>query len=199
MKALTFFICLTLGAFLLAFCTKEENSKPKLNNSGGSAVGKMSPAQQVEYGKYLVEIALCHDCHSPKVMTAEGPVPDRSRLLSGHPSDEKLPEISDKNILKGYILFSSGFTAAVGDWGTSFAGNLTPDDTGLGTWDLSRFEKALRHGKFKGLDNGRMLLPPMPWPQFSHLTDDDLAAIWAYLQTIPPVKNIVPAPRPPLM
>ena len=85
-------------------------------------------------------------------------------------------------------------TATTGPWGTSFAANLTPDATGLGNWTFEHFEKAMRKGKLKGLENGRTLLPPMPWTNYSKLSNDDLAAIWAYLQSIPPVKNIVPTP-----
>ncbi|HEY2809004.1 MAG TPA: hypothetical protein VGI91_09435 [Steroidobacteraceae bacterium] len=41
------------------------------------------PAQQVARGKYLVELGGCHDCHTPKKMTATGPAPDLSLALSG--------------------------------------------------------------------------------------------------------------------
>jgi hypothetical protein len=118
-------------------------------------------------------------------------------MLSGHPADEKIAPISNKSILRDYALFNMSLTAAVGPWGTSYAANLTPDETGLGNWSLEQFEKALKHGKSKGLDNGRMLLPPMPWQNYSLLSNDDLAAIWAYLQSIKPVNNVVPAPVPP--
>jgi hypothetical protein len=118
-------------------------------------------------------------------------------MLSGHPADEKLANINDPKILQNYALVNMGLTAWVGPWGTSFSANLTPDETGLGNWTIENFEKALREGKFKGMDNGRMLLPPMPWQSFRHLTNDDLAAIWAFLQSIPPVKNVVSAAIPP--
>ena len=41
---------------------------------------------------------------------------------------------------------------------------------------------------------GRDILPPMPWQAASGLTDDNLKAIFAYLQTIPSVTNRVPLP-----
>ena len=84
-----------------------------------------------------------------------------------------------------------------GPWGTSFAANLTPDETGIGNWSFGQFKKALTEGKAKGLDGGRMLLPPMPWPNYVSMQEADLRAIFAYLKSIPPVKNIVPAPVPP--
>ena len=48
----------------------------------------------------------------------------------------------------------------------------------------------------KGLENGRQMLPPMPWFNFRNLTDDDLKAMFAYLKSTAPVRNIVPAPLP---
>ena len=38
-------------------------------------------------GKYLVDTSGCHDCHTPWHMGANGPEPDMSRALSGHPQD----------------------------------------------------------------------------------------------------------------
>jgi hypothetical protein len=64
-----------------------------------------------------------------------------------------------------------GSTATIGPWGMSFAGNLTPDDTGIGNWTYENFEKAMRKGKFKGLDGSRPILPPMPWQMLANVTD----------------------------
>lgn len=191
-------IILCLLFALVISCTQQvqtDNENPSALQVGNP---KMTHEQHVEYGKYLVGIMGCSDCHSPKIMTAEGPVPDPDRLLSGHIAEEKLASIADTEILKSYVLFNMNSTAVVGPWGTSFAGNLTPDETGLGNWTIENFDKAIRLGKFKGLDNGRTLLPPMPWPSYSQMSNDDLAAIWAYLQSIPPVKNKVPNPIPPI-
>lgn len=47
------------------------------------------------------------------------------------------------------------------------------------------------------MGTSRMILPPMPGQNFKNLTDEDLQAIFAYLQTIPPIKNQVPDPIPP--
>ena len=91
-------------------------------------------------------------------------------------------------------------TAWSGPWGVSYAMNLTPDEnTGIGSWSEETFVKALRTGKHMG--QSRDILPPMPWHWISQASDDDLKAIYAYLRTIPPVKNRVPdaviAPPPP--
>jgi len=152
----------------------------------------------INRGEYLVNLGGCHHCHSPKIMTERGPVPDPNRLLSGHPADEALPP-NDGETAKGYVLFTMGLTSATGPWGTSFAANLTPDVTGIGTWSEEQFFTAIRKGKFKGLEGSRQLLPPMPWEDFGKLTDQDLKAIFAYLKSIKPVENLVPSTIPPQM
>lgn len=150
-----------------------------------------------KHGEYLVSIIGCNDCHTPKVMTPQGPAPDLTRLLSGHPENEVLSNLNDPKVLENYALFSHGLTAAIGPWGSSFASNLTPHATGLGNWTFENFERAMREGKFKGLENGRPILPPMPWQNFQNISDEDLKDIWAYLQSIPPVKNMVATAIPP--
>jgi hypothetical protein len=86
-------------------------------------------------------------------------------------------------------------TAAAGPWGVSYAANITPDDTGMGAWTEAQFIKAIREGKSKGMEGTRPILPPMPWPLYRSMTDDDLKAVYAYLKTIKPIKNVVPAPK----
>lgn len=91
-------------------------------------------------------------------------------------------------------MFNEDLTAAAGPWGVSFAANITSDATGAGSWQEENFILALRKGKFKGLEGSRNLLPPMPWQNFSQMTDDDLKAIYTFLQSTKPVNNVVPAP-----
>ena len=150
----------------------------------------------VKHGEHLVNAIGCHDCHTPKIFSEKGMELDFNRLLSGHPADEALPPY-DLETAKSYVLFSMGLTTATGPWGTSFAANLTSDATGIGSWSEAQFINAIRNGKFKGLDGGRDLLPPMPWPSYRHLSDQDLKDIFAYLKTTKPVENIVPSPIPP--
>jgi mono/diheme cytochrome c family protein len=155
-------------------------------------------AEKIKHGEYLVNLGGCNDCHSPKVMTEMGPVPDQTRLLSGHPADEKIAEIPPGLISPdGWFTLSNGhFTAWAGPWGVSFAANLTPDEvTGIGAWTEESFIKALRTGKHLGA--GRAILPPMPWQPIGECTDEDLSDIFAYLQSIKPIENQVPPPVPP--
>ena len=127
-----------------------------------------------------------------------GPVPDTTRLLSGHRADSKLAPVP-QGVLgpdQWGALTNGELTAWVGPWGTSFARNLTPDvATGIGSWTEEIFIKALRTGKDMG--EGREILPPMPWFNYALMTDDDLKAMFAYLQSLEPIENAVPDPIAP--
>jgi len=152
----------------------------------------------VARGEYLVSSGGCHDCHTPKTFTQQGPVPDMSKSLSGAPADIKLPAVPPGLISPtGWgALATNDLTAWVGPWGTSFAANITSDKTtGMGSWTEAAFIKTMRTGKHKGAL--RDVLPPMPWESLGKLTDDDLKAIFAYLQSVKPIQNKVPDPIPP--
>jgi hypothetical protein len=89
-------------------------------------------------------------------------------------------------------------TAFVGPWGISYTANLTSDSaTGIGAWPEQSFINAIRTGKHLGNPNDRDILPPMPWNIIREMTDDDLKAVYAYLQSLPPINNKVPAPVAP--
>ena len=151
-------------------------------------------AEKLARGKYLVTVAGCNDCHTPWVMGPKGPEPDMSRMLSGHPENEKLPPPPAP---QGPWLMAAAATntAHSGPWGISYTANLTPDaETGLGKWTQRNFTETIRTGRHMG--RGRQILPPMPIPMYKHFTDADLEAIFGYLQTIPAVKNRVPEPLP---
>ncbi len=150
----------------------------------------------VRRGEYLVKFGGCTDCHSPKTMTDRGPIDDPARRFSGHPADVILaaPSVPDPGNPWGAA--TAGMTAWTGPWGVSFASNLTPDAaTGIGSWTEEEFVKTLRTGKHRG--TGRDILPPMPWQPFADAEEGDLRAIFAYLRSLPPVSNRVPAPLPP--
>jgi mono/diheme cytochrome c family protein len=150
---------------------------------------------KIERGKYLVTVSGCNDCHTPWKMGAKGPEPDMSRMLSGHPEDFPLPP-APKPQGPWLVSATATNTAWSGPWGVSFTANLTPDrETGLGKWTLRNFRETIRTGRHLG--RGRPVLPPMPIPMYKHFTDADLEAIYAYLQSIPAVKNRVPEPLPP--
>lgn len=153
--------------------------------------------EQIQRGQGLVLKGGCNNCHSPKIFTPEGALPDHSRLLSGHPQYVELPKIPSDLIGpdKWLGLFTRDQTAWAGPWGVVFAANLTPDPrTGIGNWTEDEFIKTMRTGKHKGL--GRDILPPMPWEDYAELSEEDLKAIFAYLKTLKPIKNAVPAPIP---
>jgi cytochrome c553 len=78
----------------------------------------------------------------------------------------------------------------------SFTANLTPDpDNGLGKWTEDMFVQTMRTGRHEG--KGRPILPPMPYQMIAALGDDDIKALFAYLQSLPPSKNKVPQPIDP--
>ena len=173
-------LCLLVGAA----CTR------------GDEVGRNDDALAAR-GRYLVTLGGCNDCHTPKLLRPTGPVPDSSRFLSGHPADTELPPVPPGVLApdRWGALVSPGLTAWAGPWGVSFTANLTPDATGLGPWSAEQFIQTMRTGKHLGV--GRPILPPMPWYDIGQLTDEDLRAIFAYLRTVEPVQNAVPAPLPP--
>jgi len=156
----------------------------------------MTKKEMVKRGAYLVNTIGCDDCHSPKRMGPNGPEIIPELRLSGYPASRPITKTNIDVLKKGWMLLSDDLTTAVGSWGQSFAANLTSDVTGTGNWKEAQFIKAIREGKYKGLDNTRPLLMPMPWFVYRNLTDDDLKSIFAFLQTTKPVNNVVPSPKP---
>ncbi len=153
---------------------------------------------QIKWGEHLVIIAGCHDCHTPKKMSAFGPVLDTALWLSGHPANMPPIEINHKEIESKGLAVTFDLTEWAGPWGVSYSANLTPDPTGIGTWSEDQFIFCLRKGKFKGLEGSRGLLPPMPWPMVGQMTDNELKAVFAYLKSIKPINNLVPMPKTPV-
>jgi mono/diheme cytochrome c family protein len=151
---------------------------------------------RVERGAHLVRTMGCNDCHTPWKMGPKGPEPDMSRALTGHPSDMVMPPAPSAH--GPWIGHSAATnTAFAGPWGVSFTANLTPDkDTGLGAWTEDMFIATVRTGRHQG--KGRPILPPMPYWMVGALEDEDIKSIFAYLQSLAPVKNRVPAPIEPV-
>jgi len=176
-------ICLLIAGFL--GCSGEAKEK------------KLTEAELVSLGKYLVHTSACDDCHTPKIFTDQGPMFDTTKMLSGFPQDEVLPAIDMKYIGGDkWIATDKHLGAWVGPWGISFSANLTPDNaTGIGAVSEEMFIKTIREGRLKGI--GRPLLPPMPWHVYAGKTDQDLKAMYAYLKSIKPIKNQVPLPVSP--
>ena len=185
-----------LSFFTLGGC-KEENYAKTPETSLKKELEEPRKEDLVKRGEYLVTTIGCHDCHSPKRMGERGPEEIAELKLSGYPQSRELPKVEMEVLKNGWMLMNADLTAAVGPWGVSFAANITSSETGIGNWSKEQFRIAMKQGKFKGMENGRELLPPMPWPNFAKLSNEDLEAIYYYLQSTPPVENIVPAPIPP--
>jgi mono/diheme cytochrome c family protein len=153
-------------------------------------------AAAVERGAHLVRTMGCNDCHTPWKMGPRGPEPDMSRALTGHPADLVMPTPPPLPAGPWTWLGAVTNTAFAGAWGVSFAANLTPDrETGLGNWTPEMFIATMKTRRHEG--RGRPLLPPMPAWMLAALSDDDIRALFAYLQSLPPVSNRVPAPIDP--
>jgi hypothetical protein len=168
----------------------EPIAETKKESFGGFASAEL-------YGEHLVTICGCNDCHTPKKMTERGPEPDSSLWLSGHPASMPAPAVDRADMAKRGLGVTDFLTAWVGPWGTTYAPNLTSDETGIGAWSEQQFITCIREGKLKGLS--RPLLPPMPWQFYKAMTDGELKAIFAYLKSTKPIKNIAPAYEPPAM
>jgi len=180
--------------FVAAALNSCMNNNPKPVSNAEQA---LSNEDLIKKGEYLVTTIGCNDCHSPKRMGEHGPEVIPELMLSGYPGDRPVAKVSADALKNGWGMFNADLTSFVGPWGESFAGNLTPDPSGIGNWTEEQFKKSLTQGKFKGVDGGRMLLPPMPWQNWANMKDEDVKAIFLYLKSIPPVRNVVPAPIPP--
>jgi mono/diheme cytochrome c family protein len=122
----------------------------------------------LERGRYLTWVTGCQDCHTPGTLYG---APDTTRALSG----------SD--------------LGWQGPWGVTYPRNLTPDSaTGIGSWTEADIERALRSGQ---RPDGSPILPPMPWPNYSRFTAEDMRALVTYLKSLPAVSHRVPDRVPP--
>jgi mono/diheme cytochrome c family protein len=140
--------------------------------AAGAALALLPRAQaesQLDRGKYLVVVASCNDCHTPGFFLGK---PDMAKYLGGSDVGFEIPGLG------------------------VFAGrNITPDkETGIGGWTDEQIATAITTGK---RPDGRQLAPIMPYAAFSYMTKEDVAAIVAFLRSIPPVKNEVAGPFKP--
>ncbi|MCW3118024.1 MAG: cytochrome c family protein [Chitinophagaceae bacterium] len=121
----------------------------------------------VDSGRYLVTIASCNDCHTPKKWLE---INDTTRMLSGGIE---------------YPLPTGGFVHSA---------NLTPDESGLGSWTAGTFVNKFRSYGDSGAIykvEPNSLNSLMPWSTYRYMTDKDLQAIYTYLKSIKPVYNPV--------
>lgn len=187
MRSISLALLAWAGIYFLSCNTDTANNSPTTEISNDSLVKK---------GHYLITILGCGDCHTPKLMTPRGPVPDTSRILSGYREGTLPGKVSREAFAQGWSLFNSELTAMASPMGITFSANLTSDETGIGTWTFEQFKTALTKGKWKGLENSRDLLPPMPWMNYINMEESDMKALFAYLKSTKPIKNKVPDPIP---
>lgn len=88
--------------------------------------------------------------------------------------------------------FGGGFVLT-GPYGQVASGNITPDPSGIPYYDANLFLEMMRTGMVKA----RKIHDQMPWNAYGKQTDDDLKAMFAYLQTVKPVKHRVDNMLPP--
>lgn len=122
-------------------------------------------SDKVKYGQYLITAAVCSECHTP--MGPQGP--DFSKMFAG-----------------GFVFNTPMFKVGVA--------NITPDSiTGIGLWTEEVFIN-----KFRNNAADKMVISRpgrentiMPWAEYGKMKDEDLKAIYAFLRTVKPVKNLV--------
>ncbi len=87
----------------------------------------------------------------------------------------------------------AGGRALATPFGTLYATNITPDAaTGIGNWSSAAFRRAMKEGVSR---TGTHLYPALPYEHYTHVTDEDLDAIYAFLMNLPPVHAMAPANR----
>lgn len=191
------FVTLLMASALIWSC---ESGKKESGQADDPLVkASLSKDEMVSHGQLLITAGGCNDCHSPKKIGQHGPFIDSAKFLSGHPAAMPAAPIPASALQPGnWALMGPDVTSFVGPWGISYAANITPDSaTGIGAWTEGQFVQTMRTGKHLGMENGRPILPPMPWQNLSKLSDGDLKSIFAYLQTLTPVSNRVPGPVSP--
>jgi mono/diheme cytochrome c family protein len=130
---------------------------------------KARAESQVERGHYLVVVGGCDDCHTPGVFLGK---PDATKYLAGSDVGFEIPGL-----------------------GVFPGRNISPDkETGIGSWTDEQIATALTTGV---RPDGRQLAPIMPYAALARMTKEDVAAVVAYLRSIPPVKNLVAGPFKP--
>jgi mono/diheme cytochrome c family protein len=137
-----------------------------------ATVERIEPTpERVARGKYLVHhVSDCLGCHSDRTPEFGLPIKPGTEGKGGF--------VFDKNL---------GFPGVVA------AQNITSDrETGLGGWSDGEILRAIREGVDR---QGNALFPMMPYQGFRHLSDEDAYAIVAYIRTLAPVKNTVPAKK----
>ncbi len=124
-------------------------------------------SDKIKYGKYMITAAACMDCHTKQ---------------------EKGKFVGE--------LYAGGFEFKLQDGSVVRSANLTPDkETGLGNWTSEQFINRFKKYTDSSYVNPKVapgeFQSTMPWTMYSGMKNEDLQAIFAYIQSIPPVKNQV--------
>jgi mono/diheme cytochrome c family protein len=119
------------------------------------------PSDRLAYGAYLAgPLGHCVECHTPMG-------PDHRQQYA--------------------TLLGAGGMQFNGPWGLSVAKNITSNpEQGLGKWTDGEIERAIRTGIDK---DGHPLKPPMGYAYYSRISADDMAALIAWLRSLPPKKT----------
>ncbi len=129
-----------------------------------SAIQVAMTPERIARGKYVFTLANCTGCHSPH----------NYRLQDSPAMEGKLASGQDMGRMDGLDIRVP---------------NITPDkDTGIGTWTDGEKIRAIREGINK---DGKVLFPMMPYSSYRHMSDDDVQALVAYLNSIPPIRSDV--------
>lgn len=124
------------------------------------------PEDRVNYGRYLVTAGSCYDCHTKQV---------KGKFV-GEP-------------------FAGGFEFLFPDGSKLQSANITPHQTGIGSWTkedfISRFRMYADSSYVPHKVQPGEFQSPMPWTFYAQMTEDDLAAMYDYLQTLKPVEQVV--------
>lgn len=140
-----------------------------INTMPAKATPGIKPAEtdKVAYGGYLYNASACADCHTPQ---------DKGAPIEG--------------------LENAGGFAFRFPGGTTYSSNITPDkETGIGTWTETQFVSRFKAFTDSAYQAGKVgpggFQTVMPWTMYAKMKQEDLAAIYAYLQTVKPVKHAV--------
>ena len=164
------FLYLILAIIILVFgaATYVSIFLPNVGKAENITIEKT--AARVERGRYLAtSVMVCVDCHSQRDWTKyAGPLTPGTEGKGGERFDQRY-----------------GFP------GVFYSKNITPE--GLSNWTDGEIFRTITTGVDK---NGKPLFPIMPYHYYGQLDKEDIYAIIAYIRTLKPVVNPVPAAKP---